>query len=53
MRLQDSVAGIDRLRTESPDVSHRLITAAFGVLVNAVNLVSIQDELLSRERDFN
>jgi hypothetical protein len=53
MRLQDSVTGIELLRTESPEIAHRLITAAFGVLVNAVNLVSIQDELQARERDLN
>jgi hypothetical protein len=53
MRLKDTVIGIEQLRSESPEIAHRLITAAFGVLVNAVNLVSIQDELQSRERDLN
>ena len=53
MREKDTVAAIDSLRESNPDLANRLVMAAFGVLVNAVNLTSVQGELQRRIRESN
>jgi hypothetical protein len=53
MQEKDTAAAIDSLRESNPDLAKRIVIAAFGVLVNAVNLTSVQDELQRRIRDSN
>jgi hypothetical protein len=48
MRDEDVAVAIDSLRLSDPEIAKRLVTAAVGVLVNTVNLTSIQDELQRR-----
>jgi hypothetical protein len=49
MGNKDTIAGFEALRVASPEVAERLMIAGFGVLVNAINLVGIQDELERRK----
>jgi hypothetical protein len=53
IREKDTAASIDALRESNPDLANRLVMAGLGVLVNAVNLTSVQDELQRRIRDSN
>jgi hypothetical protein len=53
MQEKDTAAAIDSLRESNPDLAKRIVIAAFGVLVNAVNLTSVQDELQRRIRESN
>ncbi len=53
MREKDTVAAFDSLRESDPDLANRLVMAALGVLINTVNLTSVQDELQRRIRDSN
>ena len=53
MREKDTAGPIDSLRESNPDLANRLVMAGLGVLVNAVNLTSVQDELQRRIRDSN
>ncbi len=53
MRDNDTAWAIDSLRASDPDIANRIVIAAFGVLVNTINLTSIQDELQRRIRDSN
>ena len=53
MQEEDTAAAIDSLRESNPDLAKRIVIAAFGVLVNAVNLTSVQDELQRRIRESN
>jgi hypothetical protein len=53
MAEEDVSVAIDLLRRSDPKVAKRLITAAFGVLVNTVNLTGIQDELQRRIGEAN
>jgi hypothetical protein len=53
MREKDTAAAIDALRESNPDLANRLVMAGLGVLVNAVNLTSVQDELQRRIRESN
>ncbi len=53
MGEKDVARAIDSLGKLDPEVRRRLVTAAFGVLVNTVNLTNIQDELQRRIRDVN
>jgi hypothetical protein len=48
MRDEDVAVAVDSLRLSDPEIAKRLVTAAVGVLVNTVNLTSIQDELQRR-----
>ena len=48
MRDEDVAVAIDSLRLSDPEIAKQLVTAAVGVLVNTVNLTSIQDELQRR-----
>lgn len=48
MRDEDLAVAIDSLRLSDPEIAKQLVTAAVGVLVNTVNLTSIQDELQRR-----
>ncbi len=50
---KDTAAAIYSLRESTPDLANRLVTAGFGVLVNAVNLTSVQDELQRRISESN
>jgi hypothetical protein len=53
MREKDTAAAIDSLRESNPDLANRLVVAGLGVLINAVNLTSIQDELQRRIGELN
>jgi hypothetical protein len=53
MREKDTAAAIDSLRESNPDLANRLLMAALGVLVNAINLTSVQDEMQRRIRESN
>ncbi len=53
MHEKDTAAAIDALRESNPDLANRLLMAALGVLVNAVNLTSVQDELQRRIGELN
>ena len=53
MHEKDTAAAIDALRESNPDLANRLVMAGLGVLVNAVNLTSIQDELQRRIGELN
>lgn len=53
MREEDVVAAIDLFRKSDLEIDKRLVTAAFGVLVNTTNLTIIQDELQRRIREHN
>jgi hypothetical protein len=53
MAEEDVSVAIDLLRRSDPKVAKRLVTAAFGVLVNTVNLTGIQDELQRRIGEAN
>jgi hypothetical protein len=53
MQEKDTMVAINTLRDSNPDLANRLVIAALGVLVNTVNLTSIQDELQKRIRDSN
>ncbi|HBJ34101.1 MAG TPA: hypothetical protein DDZ51_04930 [Planctomycetaceae bacterium] len=53
MQAEDTDSGLDSIRQSNPAVAKRLIVAAVGVLVNSINLVSIQDELQRRAREAN
>ena len=53
MHAEDTDSGLDSLRQSSPGVAELIINAAFGVLVNSMNLVSVRDELQRRAREAN
>ena len=53
MRDVEVAVAIDSLRLSNPEIAKRLVTAAIGVLVNTVNLTSIQDELQRRVGETN
>jgi hypothetical protein len=53
MQEKDTEVAIHTLRDSNPALANRLVIAALGVLVNTVNLTSIQDELQKRIRDSN
>jgi hypothetical protein len=53
MHEKDTAAAIYALRESYPDLANRILMAALGVLVNAVNLTSIQDEMERRIRESN
>ena len=53
IREKDTAAAIDALRESNPDLANRLVVAGLGVLINAVNLTSIQDELQRRIGELN
>jgi hypothetical protein len=53
MAEEDVYVAIDLLRRSDPKLAKRLVTAAFGVLVNTVNLTGIQDELQRRIGEAN
>ena len=53
MREKDTMVAINTLRDSNPDLASRMVIAALGVLINTVNLTSIQDELQKRIRDSN
>jgi phosphoketolase len=53
MHEKDTAAAIYALRESNPDLANRLVVAGLGVLINAVNLTSVQDELQRRIGELN
>jgi len=49
----DILAGIDRLRESDPELAKRLVTATFGIAVNTLHMVGIQQVLNKRASESN
>jgi len=53
MTEDDILAGIDRLREADPDLAKRLVTATFGIAVNTLHMVGLQQVLNQRASESN
>jgi len=53
MTEDDTLAGIDRLRESDPELAKRLVTATFGIAVNTLHMVGLQEVLSRRISESN
>jgi len=49
----DTLAGIDLLRESDPELAKRLVAATFGIAVNTLHMVGIQQVLTRRASESN